>query len=185
MPRANDKPAVARPIRLDAIDLAILRELQRSSKITNAMLAERIGISPPSTMERVRKLETSGVIRGYVALLSAEALNKNIEALVLVTLTEHSQASLAKAKQSLSIFDEVGACWHTAGDDDFVLRVLVQDMPAYEQFISRKLASVPGISRIRTAFVLSTCKNTTQIPLDCVQPSPPRSEAARRNGAGK
>ena len=58
-------------------------------------------------------------------------------------------------------------------------------MPAYEQFISRKLASVPGISRIRTAFVLSTCKNTTQVPLDSVEPSAPRSDAARRNGTGK
>jgi DNA-binding Lrp family transcriptional regulator len=156
----------ARSIRLDAIDRHIIQILQRSSKITNAALSETVGISAPSTLERVRKLETAGVITGYVALIDATALNQSIMAIVQVSLNSHSSAALDKAKTVLSSFDEVLACWHTAGDDDFMLKVLVADMGSYEKFISHKLSTVPAISKIRTAFVLTTVKETTQIPLD-------------------
>ena len=151
--------------RLDAIDLRILDELQHSSNLTNAALAQRIGISPPSTLERVRKLERAGVITGYVALLDPDSITRTIQAIVHVSLSHHSSASLSKAKDSLSRFEEVQACWHTAGDEDFVLKVIVADMPQYERFISEKLSTVPNIGKIRTAFVLSTVKHTTQIPM--------------------
>ena len=156
----------ARSIRLDAIDRRIIDILQGSSKITNAALSDTVGISAPSTLERVRKLESAGVITGYVALVDPAALNKAITALVQVSLNSHSNASLERAKSLLGSFDEVLACWHTAGDEDFVLKVLVCDMAAYERFISHKLSTVPGISKIRTAFVLSAVKESTRIPLN-------------------
>lgn len=152
----------------DEIDRKIVAELQRSSKITNATLAERIGISPPSTLERVRKLEAHGVITGYVALIDPEAVNKPITAIVHVSMNRHSRANLEKVKRALAGFDEVLACWHTAGDDDFVLRVLVRDMAEYEQFVTKKLSGVGYIGKIRTAFVLSTLKQVTQVPLDAI-----------------
>jgi len=154
-----------KPAKLDAIDLRIINELQKSSKITNAALAEHIGISPPSTLDRVRKLESCGVIAGYVALLNPDAINKSIQAIVHVSLSSHTSASLAKAKEALSQFDEVLACWHTAGDEDFVLKVIVCDMAQYERFISEKLSTVPNVRKIRTAFVLSAVKETTRIPI--------------------
>jgi len=156
----------ATSIRLDAIDRHIIKILQSSSKITNAALSETVGISAPSTLERVRKLEHAGVITGYVALIDPAALNRSIMAIVQVSLNSHSNAALEKSKNFLASFDEVVACWHTAGDEDFMLKVLVGDMAAYEKFICNKLSTVPAIGKIRTAFVLTTVKETTQIPLD-------------------
>jgi Lrp/AsnC family transcriptional regulator, leucine-responsive regulatory protein len=151
--------------KIDDVDLHIMRELQQSSKITNADLAKRIGISPPSTLERVRKLENCGIIIGYVALLNPDAVHKSIQAIVNVSLSVHTSASLQKAKEVIKQFDEVQACWHTAGDDDFLLKVIVSDMEQYERFISYKLSTVPNIGKIRTAFVLSTVKQTTAVPI--------------------
>lgn len=162
---ADNGQLAGKPAKLDAIDLRIINELQKSSKITNAALAEVIGISPPSTLDRVRKLESSGVITGYVALLNPDAINKSIQAIVHVSLSSHTSASLAKAKEALGQFDEVLACWHTAGDEDFLLKVIVNDMTQYERFISEKLSTVPNIGKIRTAFVLSAVKETTRIPI--------------------
>lgn len=151
--------------RFDVIDLRIIRELQASSKITNAALAARVGISAPSTLERVRRLEESGVIRGYVALLDPAAVNLTVQAIAHVSLSSHTSESLRKAKEALAKFDEIQACWHTAGDEDFVLKVIVADMHQYERFISEKLSTVPNIGKIRTAFVLSNVKETTQVPV--------------------
>ena len=154
--------------KFDEIDRRIIEELQKSSKITNATLAERIGISPPSTLERVRKLEANGVITGYVALIDPESVNKPVQAIVNVSMNRHSRANLEKVKRALAGFEEVLSCWHTAGDEDFVLRVLVSDMEQYEQFVTKKLSGVGYIGKIRTAFILSTLKQVTQIPLDAV-----------------
>ena len=154
--------------KFDDIDRRIVEELQKSSKITNATLAERIGISPPSTLERVRKLEANGVITGYVAIIDPETVNKPVQAIVHVSMNRHSRANLEKVKRALAGFEEVPACWHTAGDEDFVLRVVVSDMEEYEQFVTKKLSNIGYIGKIRTAFVLSTLKQATQIPLDAI-----------------
>lgn len=168
------------PVLLDDIDLLILEQLQRSSKITNAMLSERIGISPPSTLERVRKLENGGVISGYVALLDPEKLNKAVRAIVHVKLNAHSRESLSKARTTIAKLDDVLNCWYTAGEEDFILEVLVSDMNDYERFVSDRLSAVPGIATIRTAFVLNTVKQSTGIPLDAVAVR--RRNARNRNG---
>lgn len=162
--RRTGKPRV----RFDAIDLAILNQLQGDCEITNATLAQRVGISPPSTLERVKKLETSGIIRRYVALLDPVMVDKNICALVHVTLREHGERRLLEFKEALCAFEEVQSCWHTAGEEDFILKVLVTDMAQYELFIVHKLSAVPNIGRIRTSFALSTIKDDTRVPLDAV-----------------
>lgn len=164
-PGETSNAQASRPPKLDAIDMRIISELQRSSNITNAALAKKIGISPPSTLDRVRKLERCGVITNYVALVDPGALSKSIQAIVHVSLSHHSSAALAKAKECLAEFEDVQACWHTAGDEDFVLKVIVGDMDQYERFISERLSTVPNIAKIRTAFVLSTVKQSTQVPL--------------------
>lgn len=155
-------------VRFDAIDLAILNQLQADSKITNATLATRVGISPPSTLERVKKLENSGIIRRYVAILDNVALDKSIAALVHVTLREHGTNGLADFKKAVAGFDEVQAAWHTAGEEDFILKVVVTDMDQYEQFVVHRLSAVPNIGRIRTSFCLSAVKDETRVPLDAV-----------------
>ena len=155
-------------VKFDEIDLAILDQLQRDSKITNAMLAQQVGISPPSTLERVRKLENEGIIRGYVALLDASAVNKGIVSIVHVTLRHHGKAELEDFRKEAAAFDEVQACWQTTGDEDFILKVVVTDMQQYEEFIVDKLSAIANIGRVRSNFCLGTIKDTTFVPLDSV-----------------
>lgn len=159
--------------RLDATDIAILDILQSTAKITNTTLAERVGISPPSMIERVKKLEAAGVITGYVSLVDPRRLNKSIMAIVHVSLREHSAEILANAKKRIAALDEVLACWYCAGDEDFILKVIVEDMDAYEAFISEKLSAVKGIGRLKTSFVLDAVKESTRVPLDAVPEANP------------
>lgn len=155
-------------VRFDAIDLAILNQLQGDSKITNAMLAQRVGISPPSTLERVKKLEQNGIIKGYVALIDHAAVDKSICAIVHVTLREHGEDRLTGFKTAVREFEEVQAAYHTAGEEDFILKVLVTDMEEYESFVVHRLSAIPNIGRIRTSFCLSAVKEETRVPLNAV-----------------
>lgn len=157
-------------VRFDAIDLAILNQLQSDCEITNATLAQRVGISPPSTLERVKKLVTGGIIKRYVALIDPVMVDKSICALVHVTLREHGERRLQEFKDAVGRFEEVQEAWHTAGEEDFILKVLVTDMTQYETFIVHKLSMAPNIGRIRTSFALSTIKDETRVPLDAVGP---------------
>lgn len=155
-------------VKFDSIDLAILNQLQADSKITNAMLAQRVGISPPSTLERVKKLEQNGIIKGYVALVDSVRVDKSIAAIVHVTLREHGEDRLTAFKKAVQQFEEVQAAYHTAGEEDFILKVLVTDMEQYEQFVVQRLSAIPNIGRIRTSFCLCAVKEETRVPLDAV-----------------
>lgn len=157
-------------VRFDSIDLAILNQLQNDCEITNATLAQRVGISPPSTLERVKKLVSGGIIKRYVALIDHVMVDKSICALVHVTLREHGERRLQEFKDAVGRFEEVQEAWHTAGEEDFILKVLVTDMTQYETFIVHKLSMAPNIGRIRTSFALSTIKDETRVPLDAVGP---------------
>lgn len=158
-------------VRFDAVDLAILEQLQTDSKITNAMLAQTVGISPASMIERVKKLEASGIIRGYVALLDPTEVDKSMTAIVSVTLREHGEHRLRDFSAAIENLEEVQSAWHTTGEEDFILRVIVTDMAQYEEFVVRRLSTIPNIGRVRTSFCLSTLKETTRVPLDAVGPS--------------
>jgi Lrp/AsnC family leucine-responsive transcriptional regulator len=164
----TEQAAALARVKFDAIDLAILQQLQSDSKITNATLAQRVGISPPSTLERVKKLEVAGIIRGYVALVDPMSVSKSITALVHVTLREHGEGRLEEFKRAIDSFDEIQAGWHTAGEEDFICKVLVTDMAAYEDFVIHRLSAVPNIGRVRTSFCLSAVKDETKVPLDAV-----------------
>lgn len=155
-------------VKFDSIDVAILMQLQTDSKITNAALAQRVGISPPSTLERVKKLEAAGVIKGYVALLDPLAVGKGVTAMVMVTLREHGLEAIEAFKREIIGFPEVQAAWHTTGEEDFILRVIVSDMTEYEFFAVHKLSRVSNLGRVKTSFCLSAAKFDTRVPLDAV-----------------
>lgn len=155
-------------VRFDAIDLAILDQLQTDSKITNSMLSQTVGISPASMIERVKKLEASGIIRGYVALLDPAEIDKSMTAIVSVTLREHGEHRLRDFSAAIEHLEEVQSAWHTTGEEDFILRVIVTDMAQYEEFVVHRLSTIPNIARVRTSFCLSTLKDSTRVPLDAV-----------------
>lgn len=155
-------------VRFDGVDLAILEQLQKDSKITNAALAVRAGISPAGALERVRKLEQAGVIRGYAARLDPARVGKGVTAIVGVQLREHGEGRIEAFKAAVRGFDEVQAAWHTTGEEDFLLKVLVSDMEHYEDFVVHRLSALPNLGKVRTSFCLSTVKDETRVPLDAV-----------------
>ena len=139
---------------MDTIDLALVDALVANARITFADLAERVGLSGPSTAERVRKLEERGIISGYSALLDAEAIGLGLTAFVSVTLEspKHRASFLA----GIDAMPGVVECHHVAGDDDFLLKVHVTGTRDLEAFVTDGLKGLPGIARTRTMVVLST-----------------------------
>ncbi len=162
------KGAVASRVKFDAVDLAMLEQLQTDSKITNASLAKLAGISPAGALERVRKLEQAGVIRGYAAKVDPARVGKAITALIHVSLRSHGKQAIEDFKAELQELPEIRSAWHTTGEEDFVLHVLVNDMDHYEQFVVHRLSAIPNLGRVRTSFCLSTVKDDQRVPLDAV-----------------
>lgn len=150
---------------LDAIDLKILTLLQENGRITNARLAKEAGISPPAMLERVKRLESSGIIRHYVALLDREKIGFGLLVMTMISLSFHQISSLHQVMEQLKEFEEVLECFQVTGDSDFLIKVAVKDMNSYTAFVNNKLSGIPGIQNIKTSFVLETVKSTTALPI--------------------
>lgn len=152
-------------LKLDEIDLKILRILQTKGRITNAKLASEVGLSAPPMLERVKKLERSGLIKGYCGILDPKLLGRDFFVFVTIDLDVCELAHVQKFEKSLSEMPEVMECHHIAGDIDFLLKVNVYDQEHYKRFVSRKLAVIPGINCIHSWVVLSTIKDTTELDI--------------------
>ena len=150
---------------LDQTDIKILEILQENGRITNVKLAEMVGISPPSMLERVRKLEAAGIIDKYVALLDRKKIGYGLMAIIIVSLSLHQVSSLNTVIEKLASLEEVQECSPLTGDVDFLLKVAVKDMDSYTVFVNTKLSGIPGIRNIKTSFVLSIIKNKTSFCL--------------------
>lgn len=150
---------------LDDTDKKILSILQGDGRITNSRLAQEIGLSPPAALERVRRLEASGVIEKYVALLDREKAGYNIQTIIMVCLSHHQIPSLQNVKERLTEMSEVLECHQLTGEVDFLLKVAVKDMASYTDFVNNKLSGIPGIQNVKTSFILDTLKNSTSLHL--------------------
>lgn len=150
---------------LDLTDKKILTILQGDGRITNARLAQQVGLSPPAVLERVRRLEASGVISKYVAILDREQAGFGLQTIVMVCLSHHQVSSLQHVKERLTTMNEVLECHQMTGEVDFLLKVAVRDMNAYTEFVNNKLSGIPGIQNVKTSFILETLKNTTALKL--------------------
>ncbi len=153
---------------LDEIDFMILNLLQKNGRITNAELAKRVGLSPPSVLQRVRQLEKSGLIRGYTALLDAERLGLKIMAFAMVSLALHQEQPIERFRKNIQDIEEVVECYHVSGACDFMLKIVVKDIRAYEALIREKLSRIRGLQKITTNFVLAVPKSTTELPLSLI-----------------
>lgn len=149
----------------DATDRKILTILQQNGRITNARLAHEVGLSPPAVLERVRRLEASGVIDKYVAILDRQQAGFSVQTIVMVCLSHHQISSLQNVKERLTRMDEVLECHQLTGEVDFLLKVAVKDMSAYTNFVNNKLSGIPGIQNVKTSFILETLKNDTALKL--------------------
>lgn len=150
---------------LDEVDLQILALLQGDGRITNADLAKAVSLSPPSVLQRVRALEKAGLIRGYHAILDHERLGLRITAFVQITLALHQDMAIERFRRAVQDVPEILECHHVSGDYDFLLKVVVRDMKAYEAFVREKLSRIKGVGQIRTSFVMGTPKHTTEVPM--------------------
>ncbi|MBI1755712.1 MAG: Lrp/AsnC family transcriptional regulator [Fimbriimonas ginsengisoli] len=150
---------------LDEIDVLILAELQNDGRMTNAELAKRIRRSPPSTLQRVRALERSGFIRSYTALLDPERLGLRTIVLAMISLSLHQEQPIERFRKSVQDIDEIVECYNVSGEFDFLLKILVKDIRAYEVLMRERLSKIKGVRQIRSSFVLGSSKHTTRVPL--------------------
>ena len=148
-------------MKIDATDIKILNILQRQGRITNTALAKEIEISPPPTLERVKKLEKNGVIVKYVALVDPVAVGVGTHTFVEVMLRGHTKENVTAFIEAAQAMDEIMECHHVTGDADFLIKIAVRDIPSYEQLVLHKLTTLPHISNLKTMVVLSTFKNET------------------------
>lgn len=158
---------------IDRIDKLILRELQLDGRLTNAALADRVKLSESACLRRVRSLETSGLIRGYVGLVDQTSAGYPDNVFVRITLTSQQQDDLAEFEAAVREVPEVMECYLMSGDADYLLRVIVADSRDYERVHSQHLTRLPGVDRVHSSFALRTVIKKTEIPV---------RNAARRSG---
>jgi Lrp/AsnC family leucine-responsive transcriptional regulator len=156
--------------RLDDVDLHILRLLQQDGRMTNADLARTVGLSPPSVLQRVRKLEETGVIRGYATILDQEKMGFGLTVLAQISLALHQEAPIERFRRAIADIPEVLECYHVSGEFDFLLKIVVEDMKGYEALVRNKLSKIKGLGKIQSCFALATTKQTYRLPLEESQP---------------
>ena len=150
---------------LDEIDKSLLYLLQKDSKQTNKALSNALGLSVTAIYERIRKLENNGVIHKYVALIEKKKVDKSFVAFCHVKLTQHSQDYVMKFEREVRKLDEVLECYHISGDYDYLLKVLVEDMEAFREFMVKKLTRIDHIGSTHSMFMINEVKHTTAITL--------------------
>ncbi|WP_346836689.1 Lrp/AsnC family transcriptional regulator [Microbulbifer sp. SAOS-129_SWC] len=150
---------------LDRLDIAILRVLQAEGRISNVELSDRVHLSPPATLARVRRLEEQGYISGYAAMLDREKLGHDNLALIEIALELHQYERIAEVLDRLVAMPEVLECYHVTGEYDYMIKVSTVNNRALDQFIATRLIPLPGIARIHTSIVLKALKQTTQLDL--------------------
>ena len=153
------------PDNVDATDRTLLTRLQRDGRITNSALAESVHLSPSACLRRVRRLESEGVIAGYVALLEREAIGFGTTVFVEISLTGQQEELLDAFEAAVAMVPEVMSCHLMAGNADYLLKVVVADVADYERIHRNYVARLPGVAQVRSSFALRAVKETTAIEL--------------------
>ena len=152
-------------VKLDEIDLRILRDLQENGKITNVELARRVGISAPPCLRRVRALEEAGFITGYHAEVEPAKLGYNVTVFAQVGLDSQSESELSAFEELVRSWPEVRDCHMLAGEEDFILRIVAQDWETYQKFVTEKLTPAPNVANVKSALTLRASKHEPGVPV--------------------
>ena len=152
--------------KLDKIDLSILRILQDNSKITNLDLSKQIGLSPAPTLERVKKLENSGIIESYHAQVNPASIGLSVKTFVLVSLAWQKENALENFIEKVNQIDEIVECYIITGEADFLMKLVCEDIPTYEKLLFKTLSKIEEIERLKTLMTLSTVKDSKLLPFD-------------------
>ncbi len=151
-------------MKLDHIDHKILRFLQENARMTNADLAEKVGLSPTPCLRRLRRLEAEGIIRGYHTEINREALGINVTVIILVKLEKEDDTTLREFEAAIKKRSEVIECYLVTGKFDYFLRVVVPSLAAYEAFLSETMLRMPNIATVESSFTLREVERKTILP---------------------
>jgi len=156
-------------VKLDRIDLRILRDLQDDGRMTNVELAKRAGISPPPCLRRVRALEETGCIRGYRAELDAEALGFGVTVFANVGLHSQAETDLIAFQDLVATWPEVRECHMLAGETDFLLKIVATDWDSYQRFLTTRLTPAPNVSVVKSALAIRSSKSLPGVPIEIAE----------------
>ncbi len=152
-------------MKLDKFDKEILRVLQKDATVSMAELSLQVGLSHTPCWRRVKKLEAEGIIKSRVTLLDNRKLGLGVSVFVYVTLKSHDSDCLNAFEHAVTDVEEIVECHTTSGDRDYLLKVIVQSIEAYELLLKSKLTQLPSVDNISSTFALKQVKNTTQLPI--------------------
>jgi Lrp/AsnC family leucine-responsive transcriptional regulator len=155
----------SRNLRLDSIDRRILKELQADGRISFTDLAPKVGLTTSPCLERVRRLERAGVIKGYTATLDPGALDAGMLVFVELSLTYTTPEIFAEFKRAIARLPEILECHLVSGDFDYLIKMRVPDMNAYRALLGQLLVHLPGVRNSKTLVVMEEVKETTRIPI--------------------
>lgn len=150
---------------LDGTDKKLLLFLQEDCKQTTKELSGKLGLSVTAVYERIKKLENSGVISKYVALLDKRKIRKDFIVLCHIKLTQHKKEFVLQFEKEVMNLREVTECFHVSGDYDYILKIGVRDIEDYRNFMLSKLTALQHIASTHSSFMISEVKNTTAIDL--------------------
>ena len=152
-------------IKLDQIDRKILNILQKNAKITNAQLSKEIGLSPAPTLERVKKLEQTGIIRSYHTQLDPTKIGLGVSTFVHVSLKGHNKQNINIFLEAINQIDEIIECHHITGSGDFILKVIAKDISSYQTLMLEKVSEISVVDNMQSMVILSTLKDSKCMPV--------------------
>ena len=150
---------------LDAIDKKLINLLQKDCKQTTKQLATQLNLSVTAIYERIKKLEKEKIIKQYVAIIQKNKIDRSFLVFCHLKLIQHSKEYVTNFEREVIKLEEVSECFHVSGDYDYILKIYVQDMEAYREFMINKLTALKHIGSTRSIFTIGEVKNTTAITL--------------------
>lgn len=154
---------------LDKIDIQILKYLQADSSLSNVELAEKVCLSPSPCARRVKILQDNDFIRGSVTLLDPMKVGLSVNVFIQVSLIHQAKRNLQQFEEAVAGWPEVMECYLMTGDFDYLIRVAVPDLQAYQRFLDTRLTLVKVVNNIRSSFSLKQVRYKTELPLDHLQ----------------
>ncbi|SDQ71903.1 Lrp/AsnC family transcriptional regulator [Flagellimonas zhangzhouensis] len=150
-------------MKLDELDKKLLNMLQEDSKKTTKQYADALHLSKTAVYERIRRLERNGVITQYTAILNKEKVQRDFTVLCHIRLVQHTKENVLKFEKEILKLDEVSECFHVGGDYDYILKINVEDMQSYREFMITKLTAINNIGNTQSSFVINEVKNSPSI----------------------
>ena len=150
---------------LDVTDKKILTLLQKDSKQTNKQLSLQLNLSVTAVYERIKELEKEGIIKKYAAVIDKDKIGKSFLIFCDIKLLQHSKEFLSNFEKEILKLDEVSECFHVSGDYDYILKIYVEDMKAYREFMVTKLTTIKHIGSTHSTFTINEVKNSTEISI--------------------